>query len=243
MRIPRIYTSQPLNPGQTISLEGSAANHVARVLRLKPGAVLTLFNGQGGEYPATLSETGKRSIEVRVQAHEARETESPLEITLAQGISRGERMDYAIQKAVELGVSHIVPVITERTQVTLKGERLEKKLGHWQGIAISACEQCGRNRVPEVASPVTLANWLPSRVNGLSLVLDPLAVQGLPGLDRPDVPVNLLIGPEGGLTDAEIAQAGAAGFTGVRLGPRILRTETAAMATLSAIQLLWGDLG
>lgn len=243
MRIPRIYTDQPLGASRDMTLEGSAANHVARVLRLKPGAALILFDGRGGEYPATLTGADKRSIQVRLDAQLAREVESPLEITLAQGISRGERMDYAIQKAVELGVSHIVPVITERTQVTLKGERLEKKLGHWQGIAISACEQCGRNRVPEVAPPVTLANWLPSGANGLSLVLDPLATQGLPALARPGGPVNLLIGPEGGLTDAEIAQACAVGFSGVRLGPRILRTETAAMATLSAIQLLWGDLG
>lgn len=244
MGAPRIHSEARLAGEDEIELREGAANHVARVLRLGPGDRLVLFDGSGGEHAATILETGKRSVRVRLGAFSGRERESPLDITLAQGISRGERMDYAIQKAVELGVKRIVPVQTHRTQGRLKGERLERKLRHWRGIAISACEQCGRNRVPVIEPPLTLTAWLhglaplPARTH--RLVLSPTAGKTLPELP-PATGATLLIGPEGGLTEEETGLACRQGFTGVRLGPRVLRTETAAVAALSAIQTLWGD--
>lgn len=244
MRIPRTYLPVPLTPGAIVTLDDSAANHLLRVLRLKPGAPLILFNGQGGEYRAVLHTADKRGGSVVIGEYSARDTESPLHVTLAQGISRGERMDYTLQKAVELGVTRIVPLVTERCEVRLEGERLHKRLQHWQAVAASACEQCGRNRVPQVIEPRSLDTWLTQTGDGLSLVLDPLAAQSLSQLAQPaDSRITLLIGPEGGLSDAEIQCAQRAGYTGIRLGPRILRTETAAVTALSALQVIWGDLG
>lgn len=244
MRIPRIYLPIPLASGTSAALSGNAANHVVRVLRLKPGAPLILFNGLGGEYEAVLHGIDRNRAEVSVGNYIARETESPLHVTLAQGVSRGERMDYTIQKAVELGVTRIVPLISERCEVRLEGERLTKRVQHWQAVAASACEQCGRNRVPPVLAPVPLNSWLAEPAHGLRLVLNPLAPATLTSLARPDDrPITLLIGPEGGLSDAEVKRAQQSGFVGIRLGPRILRTETAAVTALSALQMLWGDLG
>lgn len=244
MRIPRIYLPTSLTVDTTMELGTDAANHVVRVLRLKPGAALTLFNGQGGEYQAVLHSTTKNQAYVTVLKHILRETESPLHITLAQGISRGERMDYTLQKAVELGVTQIVPLFSERCEMRLQGERLDKRLRHWQGVVTSACEQCRRNRIPQVATPMAVQQWLPtSSGTGLRLVLDPLAIQSLAQLDKPDDrKITLLIGPEGGLSETEIGLAQEAGFIGIRLGPRLLRTETAGVATLAALQTLWGDL-
>ena len=244
MRIPRIYLPTPLASGASVALSDNAANHVVRVLRLKPGAPLILFNGLGGEYEAVLLSMDRNHTEVSVGNHIARETESPLHITLAQGVSRGERMDYTIQKAVELGVTKIVPLISERCEVRLEGERLAKRVQHWQAVVVSACEQCGRNRVPPVLAPVPLSGWLAEPVHGVRLVLDPLAPATLSSLARPDDRlITLLIGPEGGLSDAEVKCAQQSGFEGIHLGPRILRTETAAVTALSALQVLWGDLG
>ncbi len=260
MTAPRIYSPLPLRSGATVTLDKQAAQHVLRVLRLQPGDALVLFNGQPvnnryGEYQATLVAPGilppatllhpctaqESNGEMLIGEFIARDTESPLTITLAQGISRGERMDYAVQKAAELGVAHIVPLITEFCVVKVREERKEKRIAHWQGIATSACEQSGRVRVPDIAPPQTLGAWLPAARAAVKLVLDPLATQTLPRLPKPQGDIILLVGPEGGLSDAEVMQAKQAGFIPVRLGPRILRTETVPAAALAALQTLWGD--
>lgn len=241
MRSPRIYHPAPLPSGSSVQLHDTAANHVARVLRLPPGAPLILFNGQGGEFAAVIEAIDKRRVLVRVGVHHQRDCEPPLDVWLAQGISRGERMDYTVQKAVELGVKRIIPLFTERCGVQLGGERLDKRVQHWQAVVISACEQSGRNHVPEIAAPRTLPAWLAEPATGPALVLDPEADTTLGALPAPNGPVRLLIGPEGGLTDHEIAFAKQAGYTGLRLGPRILRTETAAVAALAALLARWGD--
>ncbi|MHB8746845.1 MAG: 16S rRNA (uracil(1498)-N(3))-methyltransferase [Gammaproteobacteria bacterium] len=241
MRIPRIFLPLPLAPDALVTLDHTAANHVTRVLRLKPGAELVLFNGEGGESTAILEEVARTLVTARITAFRAIECESPLSITLAQGISRAERMDYTIQKAVELGVARIVPVFTARGMVDLRGERLQRRLQHWQGVIIGACEQCGRNRVPRLEAAAELGDWL-CRVapDSLRVVLNHRATDSLRTL-APTSALTLLIGPEGGLEEKEVAQAERAGFVGVRLGPRVLRTETAAVTALAALQTLWGD--
>lgn len=242
MRLTRIYHSTSLTAGDRAELSNSAANHVTRVLRLSVGAPLILFNGEGGEFPATIEILDRKSVTVRLGEFNPRERESPLTIWLAQGISRGERMDYTVQKAVEMGVSRIIPVFTEHCGVQLDEERIKKRLRHWQGVAISACEQCGRNRIPHIAPPAKLSEWLMEPVNGLRLVLDPDAEYSLPQIPSPNGRITLLVGPEGGLSAQELELAKQAGHVGLRLGPRILRTETAAVAALAAAQALWGDL-
>lgn len=241
MRVPRIYQTQRLVENSRITLDESAARHVARVLRLGTGAPLRLFDGHGGEYAASIVEAGKREVIVAVGEHTSVEVESPLELTLAQGISRGERMDFTIQKAVELGVQRIVPLQTERSVVNLKGERRDKKLEHWRGVIISACEQCGRNALPELLPMQSLSSWLERPLQGSGLLLDHRAESTVGSLSRPDA-LTLLIGPEGGLSEGERHEARTAGYAGLRLGPRVLRTETAALAALSALQSRWGDL-
>lgn len=245
MRVPRIYLPIPLATGLTVMLDDRAFSHAVRVLRLSANARLALFNGQGGAFAAMLTEVGKRQAQARVMEALPDEAESPLPITLAQGVSRGEKMDYTIQKAVELGVAIIQPLFTERSGVDLTGERLVRKIQHWQGIVIGACEQCGRNRLPELREPLTLIDRLTqlTKEPEPGLLLDPLAELGLRGLIPPSGPITLLIGSEGGLSPAELAKAHEAGFVSIRLGPRILRTETAGVAALAAIQALWGDCG
>lgn len=242
MRIPRIHHPGPLASGTVVVLSDSAANHLTRVLRLPPGAMLTLFNGEGGEYGAMLQEVGKRRVTVEIGEFHAHETESPLAITLAQGIAKGERMDYAIQKATELGVVQLVPLITERCNVRLSDERWEKKLQHWQAVAVSACEQCGRNRIPAIDQPLTLSAWLAQDRNELRLTLDPQAVGGIATITERPGQVSLLVGPEGGLSETELSAAQRSGYQGIRLGPRVLRTETAGIAALAVLQARWGDL-
>ena len=241
MAIPRIFTDQPLTAGTEIALEPGPSHHLLKVLRLKPGAGLCLFNGRGGSFAAVLA--GSRGPEARVAVGDfaPADHESPLAIELAIGVSRGERMDWVVQKAVELGVTAIRPLVTERTEVRLGGERRDKKLGHWRQIAIAACEQCGRNRLPAIHAPQPLADWLPAAA-GLRLVLAPGATTALAGIEAtaPDA-VTLLIGPEGGLSAVEIDVAVAAGFRAVTLGPRVLRTETAPLAALAICQARWGD--
>ncbi len=241
MRIPRIFHPEPLTSGSRIELEANAARHVAKVLRLREGDELLLFDGRGGEYPARIAELGKREVVIECGTHRQIELESPLSVTLAQGVSKGERMDYTIQKAVELGVSRIVPLDTSRSVVNLKGDRLEKKMAHWRGVIISACEQCGRNTPPELLPLVKLDAWLAKGADGAGLVLDHRAEYSITTLDASEA-FTLLIGPEGGLSEEERNRAYAAGYQGLRLGPRVLRTETAALTALAALQSRFGDL-
>jgi 16S rRNA (uracil1498-N3)-methyltransferase len=231
----------PLSSGLVLELDAQAAVHLTKVLRLKVGDALVVFNGEGGEYAARVRAVERRTASIEIGEFVARELESPLSLVLVQGVSRGERMDYTVQKAVELGVTHIVPVITERTVVNLKGDRRERRQSHWQAIVNSACEQSGRNRVPVVAPIVKLHQALAESAAGLKLVLHHRADSGLADMAAPQGPVTLLIGPEGGLAPAEIAAAQAVGFVPLRLGPRVLRTETAAVAAMAVLQWQWGD--
>jgi len=242
MRLTRVYLDAPLEAGGRVTLTGSAARHLTRVLRLRPGQALTLFNGGGGEYAATIEAVHGEKVEVAVGEAQAIERESPLSLTLAQGVSRGERMDLVVQKATELGASSIVPLLTERSVVRLSAPQAARKLEHWRAIAIAACEQSGRNRLPKVLSPLPLAEFLRQGASGSRLLLSPTGSTRLQDVPAPVSSVIVLIGPEGGLADAEQSAALAAGFTAVRLGPRILRTETAAIAALTVLQREFGDL-
>jgi 16S rRNA (uracil1498-N3)-methyltransferase len=243
MRLTRVYVDAPLLAGERRVAGSGAANHIVRVLRLRVGDPLTLFDGEGGEYDATIEEIHRDVVSLNVREHRAVERESPLALTLAQGISRGERMDWVIQKATELGASRIAPLFTERSVVRLDAQQAQKKLQHWRSIAIAACEQCGRNRIPQIDAPRGLFEFLEHGAREHSrLLLSPLAslrVSDVPGLETGAV---VLIGPEGGLDDTEQEAALARGFTAVRLGPRVLRTETAAVAALSLLQQRFGDL-
>ncbi|MEX2964546.1 16S rRNA (uracil(1498)-N(3))-methyltransferase [Microbulbifer sp. TYP-18] len=245
MRIPRIFSPQQLTPGIETQLDESASRHLVRVLRLSAGHPLVVFDGRGGEYSAEIVEAGKRA-RVRLLDHCDEDRQSPLSLTLASGISRGERFDWVVQKATELGIAHLQPLFTERCEVKLSGERLAKKLAHWQQIAISACEQSARNRVPTIAEPLKLTQYLPiaGTEGGLKLVLHHRTQSRLQQLAQerePPASVTLLVGPEGGLSAAEIDAALAQSFLPLRLGPRVLRTETAPIAALSVLQYQWGD--
>jgi 16S rRNA (uracil1498-N3)-methyltransferase len=242
MRLSRVHVEVPVGGRVHVDLDGTAARHVARVLRLRTGDALILFDNAGGEYRATVVAFGRDTVRVAVGEYLPTQRESPLHVTLAQGVSRGERMDVVVQKATELGVSRIVPLLTERTVVRLNQSQAANRLRHWRAIAIAACEQCGRNRVPEITAPMGLQEFLVSGLpEGQRLLLNPdggLKARDLPASDA----VTLLIGPEGGLSDAERTAAGAAQFQALSLGPRILRTETAALAALAVIQQQLGDL-
>ncbi|GAB4345945.1 MAG: 16S rRNA (uracil(1498)-N(3))-methyltransferase [Gammaproteobacteria bacterium] len=241
MRTPRLFHPQRLHERTAVTLDAGAARYLTKVLRLEPGAPLVLFDGQGGEFEAILSELRKGTVVVAVNRHRTREAESPLQTTLAQGISRGERMDYTLRKATELGVTRIQPLFTEYCQVQLKGERLDKRLRHWEGVVRSACEQSGRNRLPELLEPLPLCDLVARRPDETHLILDPRSENHLQGIDLNGSRVTLIVGPEGGLSPAEIDLLTRHGCIGIRLGPRILRTETAALAALAAMQCLWGD--
>ncbi len=243
MRIPRIYIDTPLAVDTVVTLDAPAANHVVKVLRLRPDDPLVLFNGSGGEYRAQLSAATKREVTARIAEHVARESESPLALTLAQSVSKGEKMDYTIQKAVELGVQRIVPVVSERTVVHLTEERLQRRLDHWRAVMIHACEQCGRNTLPELAPLVALSDFIATSGPGLCLVLYHRSATGLHALQHHGQAVTLLVGPEGGWSEAEVLQVQRHDFHPVVFGPRVMRTETAAVAAISAIQTLWGDMG
>lgn len=243
MRIPRIFVDRSLACGSEIALDDKAARHVTRVLRLKAGDAITLFNGRGCEFRAELTRSERSETRVRVKAPSEVSRESPLAVTLLQGISRGERMDYALQKAVELGVSRIIPVAAARSVVRLEGSRAEKRLRHWTEVVRSACEQSGRTQVPEVETVQSLSDGLASVHGATGLLLAPAAEKSLNALPRPAGALCLLVGPEGGLSDDEIARARGTGFQAVHLGPRVLRTETAGIAALAVIQALWGDMG
>ncbi|MGH8290218.1 MAG: 16S rRNA (uracil(1498)-N(3))-methyltransferase [Steroidobacteraceae bacterium] len=244
MRLTRVYIPEPLNRGSRHTIKGDAANHIARVLRLAAGDPLTLFDGRGGEHTARVEALHQGAVVVAVGESSAAERESPLSLTLAQGISRGERMDWVVQKATELGVSRMVPLLTERSVVRLDARQAERKLEHWQGIAVAACEQSGRNRIPDIAPPLGLQDFLRSRQKDgpTRLLLSPTGALGIGELQALDGGVIVLIGPEGGLAESEQRAALDAGFIAVRLGPRTLRTETAAIAALSVLQQRFGDL-
>jgi 16S rRNA (uracil1498-N3)-methyltransferase len=241
MSAPRFYLDQPLAPGARFSLPAGPARHAVRALRLAVGDVIILFNGCGGEYRARIERIQKDGVAVSITGFDDIERESRLHVMLAQGISSGERMDYTLQKAVELGVTAIQPIAAKRSVVKLAGERADKRVAHWQGVVASACEQCGRNRVPAVAAPLALTTWLAQRSGGRLLFLSPQAEARLVDLPAPTAMDCLVAGPEGGFETDEIAALHAAGATPVRLGPRVLRTETAALAALAAMQTLWGD--
>jgi 16S rRNA (uracil1498-N3)-methyltransferase len=238
----RLYCDMPLSPGAEIVLPEAAARHAVTVLRLQTGDTLRLFNGAGGEYDASLVAVNKREARVQLTEFHAAERESPLAITLALGISAGERMDYSLQKATELGVTAIQPLATERSVVKLAGERADKRLQHWQHVVIAACEQCGRNRVPAVAPVQKLFAYFAAvdRKQRL-LMLSPDAATPMKRIVCA-TEVVLLVGAEGGLAAVECEAALASGFEPVSLGPRVLRTETAPVAALAVLQALWGDL-
>jgi 16S rRNA (uracil1498-N3)-methyltransferase len=242
MRLTRVYLDAPLEAGAGVTLTGSAARHLTRVLRLRPGQALTLFNGRGGEYAATLEALHGQKVAVAVGEMSAIERESPLTLTLAQGVSRGERMDLIVQKATELGASRIVPLLTERSVVRLSASQAARKLEHWRAIAIAACEQSGRNRLPELSPPLSLSEFVSGAAGTTRLLLSPTGTKSLDDVPRPAAGMTVLIGPEGGLTDHEQQAALRAGFVAVRLGPRVLRTDTAAVTAIALLQREFGDL-
>jgi 16S rRNA (uracil1498-N3)-methyltransferase len=244
MRLTRVYVDTPVVAGKRLIVEGSAANHITRVLRLRTGDTLTVFDGTGGEFSARIEEFRKDTVVVSVEDHRTLDRESPLSLTLAQGISRGERMDWIIQKATELGAARIVPVFTKRSVVRLDERQAERKLQHWRAITVSACEQCGRNRLPDLTTPIDFFDALPADFTpgATRLLLSPSGDLRIDDLKDMGQGITVLIGPEGGLEDVEQESALAAGYQPVRLGPRVLRTETAAIAALTIIQRYFGDL-
>jgi 16S rRNA (uracil1498-N3)-methyltransferase len=239
---PRFFLPSPLAVGREVALPPNAAHHVSAVLRLRPGDAVTLFDGSGGEYGARIERMTSRAVDVVVGEHRASERESPLSVTLVQAVIAAERMDYVIQKSVELGVSEIAPVTCARGVTRLDASRAERRAEHWRQIAIASCEQCGRNRLPGVHAPADLTTWLRrASAAGARLLLAPAAQTTLGSIGAPANGIELLVGPEGGLTPDEEAAALAAGFNAIRVGPRVLRTETAGPAMLAAMNALWGD--
>jgi len=240
----RLHIDNLLSPNSRFELTGDPARYVGRVLRLGPNDQLTLFDGRGGEYPATIMSLGKNNVTVSVGEHIKRNAESNLVIHLLQAISRGDRMDIVVQKATELGIHRITPVITEYSIVRLEPKRAEKRLHHWRGISASACEQSGRNILPVIDLPQPLRNWLGENMQapGERLILKPGGKDSLKSVDSDVKGLVLLIGPEGGFSDPEYELAESTGFTAIGLGDRILRTETAAVAAIAALQALFGDL-
>jgi 16S rRNA (uracil1498-N3)-methyltransferase len=243
MRLNRIYCEGPLASGAVVPLSSAGAYHVARVLRMRPGAPLLIFDGNGMDYQGEIVEVDGDKVMVQLRSQTPGTGESPLKITLIQGVSRSERMDWTLQKATELGVVGIAPVLTSRSVVRLDEKQAAKKQLHWRAIVIGACEQCGRSRIPLVGTPLPMRDYFTNvRKDGMRLVLSPSAPASLAGIASLPSKVDLLIGPEGGLDDDEIAAAQKAGFMPVRLGPRVLRTETAGVVALTVLQALWGDL-
>ncbi|EJD6048427.1 MULTISPECIES: 16S rRNA (uracil(1498)-N(3))-methyltransferase [Providencia] len=243
MRIPRIYHPEPLQINTTISLGDDAANHVGRVLRMTAGQKLELFDGSNKTFSAEITEATKKNVFVHIKNSQVDDRESPLDLHLGQVMSRGEKMEFTIQKSVELGVNTITPLLSERCGVRLDGERLEKKLLQWQKIAIAACEQCGRNRIPKIRPVQTLEAWCAETDGAFKVNLHPRATESINTLPTELKKVRLLIGPEGGLSADEIAMTANYQFTDILLGPRVLRTETTALTAITALQVRLGDLG
>lgn len=243
MRIPRIYHPTPLQPSSIIALNDDAAGHIGRVLRMQAGQEVLLFDGSGAEFPAEITEVSKKNVLVNVLKRVESSCESPLNLHLGQVISRGDKMEFTIQKSVELGVNTITPLISERCGVKLDAKRFEKKLEQWQKIAISACEQCGRNIVPLIRPIMQLEEWCAEPSDALKLNLHPRAKYSINTLPQPINKVRLLIGPEGGLSESEISMTEQYHFEETLLGPRVLRTETAALTAITTLQVRFGDLG
>ena len=243
MRIPRIYHPSTLKNEQTISLTDDVANHVGRVLRMSIGDKLELFDGSNTIFDAEIIAVSKKSVNVKINQSQFSDKESPLHLHLGQVISRGEKMEFTIQKSVELGVNVITPLLSERCGVKLDAERMNKKRQQWQKIAIAACEQCGRNQIPVINEVQSLELWCMETDNGLKLNLHPRATHSINTLPDDIKQIRLLIGPEGGLSAQEIEMTAHYGFTDILLGPRVLRTETAALTAITALQTRFGDLG
>ncbi|MCG8673562.1 MAG: 16S rRNA (uracil(1498)-N(3))-methyltransferase [Pseudomonadales bacterium] len=242
MRIPRIYQPQPIIVGNEIQLDENGSAHIGRVLRMQPGQAITIFNGEGGEYRATIEASTKKNVLVYIDSFLDDDKKSPLPIHLGQVISRGERMDYALQKSVELGVSEITPLFSMRCEVKLAGPRLEKRMQQWQQQIISACEQCGLNIPPTLNPPQVALRWFEQIDQSLKWLLHPgeTPLHDLLASERPES-ICLAIGPEGGFDEDEVSSAQQAGFQAVAIGPRVFRTETAPVAALSVLQHQWGD--
>ncbi|NOI03360.1 16S rRNA (uracil(1498)-N(3))-methyltransferase [Vibrio kanaloae] len=243
MRVPRIHHPERIHQLGSLALGEDAAGHVGRVLRMKEGQEVLLFDGSGAEFPATIIEVSKKNVTVHVTERIERSSESPLDLHLGQVISRGDKMEFTIQKSVELGVNTITPLISERCGVKLDTKRFEKKLAQWQKIAIAACEQCGRNTVPVIRPIMQLEEWCSETSEALKLNLHPRAKYSINTLPEPISKVRLLIGPEGGLSAEEISMTEQYKFEETLLGPRVLRTETAALTAITALQVRFGDLG
>jgi 16S rRNA (uracil1498-N3)-methyltransferase len=241
--ITRIHCPQGLAPGAHVTLPETAGHHVARVLRLKEGDPLILFDGRGGEWTAAITLVRKDEVRADLKSFDPVDRETPLAVTLVQAVAAADKMDWIVQKCVELGVAAIRPVAAKRSVIRLSGERMERRVAHWQAVAAAACEQCGRNRVPVVAPIVDLPQYLgePAVENELRLLASPVDARRLRELPQPQGGVTLLVGPEGGFEDGELQAAHAVGFRGVNLGPRVLRTETAGAAALAGMMALWGD--
>jgi len=241
--IPRFHCPFSLSPGALVELPAGAAHHAVKVLRLREGDALTLFDGQGGEWRATLKVGAGRTAHAALGDFVSRDVESPLAVTLVQALPAGDKMDWVVEKCVELGVAAIQPVVAGRSIVRLSAERMARRVIHWNAIAAAACAQSGRNRVPPVAAPLDLSQYLAAAMahNALRLVLAPEGDARVRDLPRPGLPVTVMVGAEGGWEDEELRAARAAGFQALRLGPRVLRTETAGAAALAALQAMWGD--
>ncbi len=243
MRIPRIYHPNLIEQNQQIDLSEDAVGHIGRVLRMGAGQEILLFDGSGNQFSATLTDVGKKSITAQINTSQPHSVESPLDLHLGQVISRGEKMEFTIQKSVELGVNTITPLLSERCGVKLDEKRFEKKLQQWQKVAIGACEQCGRNIVPVIRPVMSLEQWCAEQTDALKLNLHPRARYSINTLPEPVTKVRLLIGPEGGLSETEISMTEQYHFEEILLGPRVLRTETAALTAITALQVRFGDLG
>ncbi|MBL4744710.1 MAG: 16S rRNA (uracil(1498)-N(3))-methyltransferase [Cycloclasticus sp.] len=243
MRISRLFIEHDLAEGLLLSLESDAAHYLRNVLRLKKGFLLTVFNGQGGEYAATVHEVHRKAVVLDIGIWRDVDLESPLKIELGLSVSRGERMDVAIQKATELGVAVITPVITEHCVVKLTDERRLQRHQHWQSIVYRACEQCGRNVPPILNITTDLAQWLGGDLPASRIIFEPGKLDTLKSYKKPEGSVSVLIGPEGGFSEQEVVGAETSGFTALGFGPRVVRNETAAIASIAAMQVLWGDMG
>jgi 16S rRNA (uracil1498-N3)-methyltransferase len=242
MRIPRLFLDIPLTTGEIAILPRDKSHHISHVLRMRVGDSIKLFNGSGDEFESRIVEISKKNAQLEIGKTRHIANESPLTINLCLAIARGQHMDFSIQKAVELGVKNIIPVISEFSNVKLKDSRVQNKLTHWQNIIISATEQCGRAHLTQIQKPVSFSEWLSLDATEIRLILHPAAQQAMPGIKLSNNELTLIVGPEGGFSDAEVDQAQEKACESISLGPRILRTETAVVSAVSNAQQLWGDL-